>query len=200
MADLGCAQDEDGNLLLPSKIKWYKDVDLEKPISKGPTFSHPAPSSSPRPTTLDCFFISGDSGSCRSGRATHPSKRVIDPDNTEAPTLGVSSSSKQKIGAAHNVTWKHGRTHVTQVTQHVILDSDESDNDATSTEPEVKTDDAGNVNDDPFEATEEADSGKEDAEASYASIKALRDTDHKVHYFLFIVDIYTDIFCMSRCV
>ncbi|KAH9988499.1 hypothetical protein BJV77DRAFT_1070053 [Russula vinacea] len=162
MADLGCAQDKDSNLLLPSQIK-----------------CHPAPSSSPRPTTLDCFFISGDSGSCQSGHATHPSKRVIDPDNTEAPTLGVSSSSKRKIGAAHNVTWKHGHTHVTQVTQHVILDSDESDNDATSTEPEVKTDDAGNVDDDPFEATEKADSGEEDAEASYASIKALRDTDHK---------------------
>jgi hypothetical protein len=49
-------------------------------------------------------------------------------------------------------------------------------------------DNASNVDDDPFEATEEADSGEEDAEASYALIKALRDIDCKVCYFLFIVD------------
>jgi hypothetical protein len=135
MANLGCAQDGDGNLLSPSKIIWYNDTNNVVPIFGDSSASdHLVSPSLFKPTTLDHFFPSGNStaGFCRSGHTTRPSKRVTDPDNTEACTSVTSSSLKWKItdtSAAHKVAQKHS------CMQQGIKDSDNS---ATNTETEDK--------------------------------------------------------------
>ena len=110
MANLGCAQDADGNLLSPSNIKWYNNVDDVNPISGGSSSSaasirpsNPAPSSLAKLTTLDGFFTTSGNltinsadkvaGSCQSHCATCPSTRIANPNNAEPPTFIVSGSS-----------------------------------------------------------------------------------------------------------
>ena len=95
MPEHGCAQDADGNLLSLSKIVWYNDVDNDVPM--------PASSggrSSSKPTTLDQFFIPAEivAGARRSGRATCPSTKILDPqaDNAESHTFFASAGVKHK--------------------------------------------------------------------------------------------------------
>ena len=107
MANHGCTQDVDGTLLLPSKIKWYNDIDDVNPISGSSSSSTASPSSSAKPTTLHSFFnTSGNltinsadkvAGSCQSHHTTCPSTRIADPNNTEAPTFVASSSLKIRL-------------------------------------------------------------------------------------------------------
>ena len=181
MGDLGCAQDADGNLLSPSKIKWYNDVDDVDPIAVT------GPSPSAKPTTLDRFFTSGNptvmsadkiAGSRRSGRTPRPSKTIVDPDNTETPTFVASSGLKRKVSA----------TTVTQKLSRLRKAVEASDNDAGDTEME----DGGDVY---VEPTEKADSGEEDghAEANYMSTKALGDTDREVSYVFYVPLILKDL-------
>jgi len=115
MADLGCAQDANGNLLSPSKIKWYNDIDDVDPISGGSSAtSHPTLSSLAKLTMLNCFFttssnlivVSADkvAGSCQSNCVTRLSMRVVDPNNAKAPTLSVSLSLKRKASTCYEWT------------------------------------------------------------------------------------------------
>jgi hypothetical protein len=89
MPEHGCAQDADGNLLSPSKIN---DVDnnVLMPASSGG-------SSSSKPVTLDQFFIPAEiiTGARRSGRATCPSTKILDPDNVESHTFFASPGVKR---------------------------------------------------------------------------------------------------------
>jgi hypothetical protein len=178
MADLGCAQDADGNLLSPSKIRWYNDVDDVDPISGGSSAaSHPTPSSLAKPTTLDRFFTTSSNltvasadkvaGSRRSNRATRPSTRVVDPNNAEAPTFSVSSSLKRKASTSTFAS-KLSRA------RKVIEDSDDG---GTATETE-----GGDGDDDAGEPAGEADSGGEDVDTKYMSTKALGDADREASY------------------
>jgi hypothetical protein len=57
MAELGYAQDVNSNLLSPSKIKWYNNVDNVDTIL---ATNHLTPASLAKPTTLDHFFPSGN--------------------------------------------------------------------------------------------------------------------------------------------
>jgi hypothetical protein len=112
----------------------------------------------------------------RSGRATRPSARILDPDNTE--TLIVSSSLKQKASTGR-VTEK-----VSCVCK-VIEDSDGGSD--TELEDVQDAQDEGNNNlDDSFvDPTENADSSEDsDTENNYASTKALGDTDCEVSFSL----------------
>ena len=97
--------DANGNLLSPSKIQWFNDIDDEHPIPAALLTSLRSSDPSPPQATIDHFFSSGNATpkavekpglrpSCHSGRTTHPSARILSPDNTETPI--VSSSLKQK--------------------------------------------------------------------------------------------------------
>ena len=184
---LGCAQDANSNLLLPSKIQWFNDVDDEHPIPAAPPTSLCSSESSPPQATIDHFFSSGNATpkaaekpgigpSHHSGRTTRPSARILDPDNTE--TLIVLSSLKQKASIGR-VTEKVSCPH------KVIEDSDSSGN--TKLEDFQDAQDEGdNTFDDSFvDPTENADSSKDsNTEGNYTSTKALGDTDREVSFSL----------------
>jgi hypothetical protein len=183
MSELGCAQDSNGNLLSPSKIKWFNDADDEDPI---PPPAPPAPSSS-KPTTLDRYFPSGPSipiaadkiaGSRRSARKTYPSKRVVDPNNTEVPSLqaAVASSSKRKAsGMGKDATYKVSRQ------RRIIEDSDGDGN--TEVEDDGTHDNSGSFIDSMEKANTGSSDEGSDVEANYAATKALADNDHEVSHF-----------------
>lgn len=170
MSERGCAQDENGNLLSPSKIKWYNDVDDELPISDG---NAALPSSSStlscsKPTVLTRFFAPVDTGARRSTRTTRPSTKVTDPDNAESHALYVPSGGKRKAS-----TQAAGGTQQPRRIRKVIEDSDNDISDGVSL-------DTGDANNDYVELTEKESDDEEDIEANYASTKALGDADRKV--------------------
>ena len=97
MPECGCAQDADGNLLSPSKIIWYNDVDddvLMPVSSSGPSGS----SSSSKPMMLAWFFIApAETGGTRqSSRTTCQSTKILDPDNAESQGFFSSTGMKHK--------------------------------------------------------------------------------------------------------
>src|SRR4051812_9867392 len=103
MSDRGCAQGLDGELLSPSKIKWYNDADDSTPILHPPP-TLPTLSAKLIPLTLD-HFLTGTSiiasatpvaGARRSGRAFRPSAKVADPDNAESSTSAAKHLLKCK--------------------------------------------------------------------------------------------------------
>lgn len=79
-----CAVAEDGSLLDATKIVFYNDPDDDVPL----------------PNLADSFFQAGHApstlgaGSRRSGRATRPSARIMDPDNTEGPMSAIMSRKR----------------------------------------------------------------------------------------------------------
>jgi hypothetical protein len=202
MANLGCAQDADGILLSPSKIKWYNNVDDENPISGGSLSSaagNPVLSSLAKPTTLDTFFTtpgnltinSADkvAGSRRSHRVTRPSTRIADPNNAEAPTVtrptfvassGSSLSLSLKRKASTNAfAPKPSRS------RKVIEDSDDDD---AGTASDLETEGGDDIDETASVGlTEKADTGGEDTEKNYMLTKALGDADREVSYsFIFV--------------
>ena len=139
-----CALGPDGKLLDASEIVWVNNPD-------DPTSLEPI-----QPATMVA-------GSCWSKRVSHPSKRILDPDNFECPNV-----SKQPCPSHQKNT--------------VELDSDENDNNcvddsngdgaATNVEDAVINMDVDSeVVDTDFEAVEEA----------YVATKAMGDTDHEVY-------------------
>jgi hypothetical protein len=194
MSELGCAQDSNGNLLSPSKIKWFNDPDDEDPISTPMPTSQPSSSKPTQPTTLDRYFPPGSSlpvaadkvaGSRRSGRKTCPSKRVADPDNTEVPLFqAVASTSKRK---AITGTARGKDAYKVSRQRRIVEDSDGGGN--TEVENEGNDDTGSFVN-----STEKVDSSEEDSdvdvEAKYAATMALADNDrevsHTVVFFIFL--------------
>jgi hypothetical protein len=193
LPERGCAQDADGNLLSPSKITWYDDPDDVMPMQPIST-TRPTPggnltaaSSSTKPTlptTLDRFLItpSDSAGARRSGRATRPSTRVIDPDNAESHTFFSSTGTTRKRKASID-----GGVPAAQLPprlRNTAQPAQESEDDVFGRQPEA----AGNKTDDDYadvevEPTEKATSDEEDVEARYASTKALGDADRKVSSF-----------------
>ena len=167
-----CALGPDGKLLDVSEIVWFNDPDdltSMEPIrqANGVTVEGNLPSNS---DAIHPFFCGGPppatmvAGSRRSNRVSHPSKRVLDPDNAERPDMSkrphASSSHQRKI---------------------VMSDSDENDNDcvddgngdgaATDVEDAViDTDVDSELIETNFEAVEEA----------YTTTKAMGDTDREV--------------------
>ena len=177
--DRGCAQDADGNLLSPSKIKWFEDADSVAPISE----SSPAASSSLKPMTLSRSLASanvltaaGNVGARRSGRTIHPSTRLTDPDNAESRAFFAPSGAKRKAstaGGAHTFRRK-------------VAEGSDSDDDVV----EAPATSGGDTQDerDARDTTEKATSDEEDVEvleANYASTKALGDADREVSIILF---------------
>ena len=168
--DRGCALRPDGTLKDASEIDWQFDVDDDiTPSLSGP--SSIGPSSGPSsgdsgPSKIHPFFSSAvvsstlrpatfAAGSRRSGRATRPSNRILDPDNA----MGVAAGKRpaQKSTATRNVKRK-----IIQDDQ----DSEEEDASFNAPPTEPSTD----VDDD--DAT--------DAVAEYDSLKAMADADHEV--------------------
>jgi hypothetical protein len=202
MSNLGCAQDADGNLLSPSKIKWYNDIDDVNPIlesggspTPSPAASRPAPSSFAKPTTLDGFFYTSGNpiitpaDSRRSHRATRPSIKNSDPNNTAAPTFVASSSLKLKPKPKPKLKagTKKSAPKISRLRK--VFDSDD---DAAGT----ATEGGDNVDEAIVEVIEKADSGGEDTEIKYMSTKALGDADHEVSDVFIFARRYTGNFCI----
>lgn len=82
-----CAIGSDGQLLEADKIPWFNDPDDELPLP-----SPPAASTSTRriPVTIVAGYR-------RTGRISHPSRCLVDPDNAEA----TSSTRKRKVSATN---------------------------------------------------------------------------------------------------
>lgn len=180
---LGCAQDANGNLLSPSKIQWFNDVDDEHPIPAAPPTSLRSSDSSPPQATIDHFFSSGNATpkavdkpgigpSRRSGRATRPSARILDPDNTE-------TSSLKRKASTGRVTEKVSRA------RKVIEDSDGGGDTELEDVQDAQDEGDNNLDDSFVDPTENADSGEDgDTENNYASTKALGDADREVSFSL----------------
>ncbi|KAJ7261472.1 hypothetical protein C8J57DRAFT_1030452, partial [Mycena rebaudengoi] len=76
---LGCAQNVDGTLRDASQINWFNDRDDELPASGSDASSsqlHPFFTGAAKP-------VGKIAGARRSSRTTHPSSRMIDPNNAE---------------------------------------------------------------------------------------------------------------------
>jgi hypothetical protein len=190
---LGCAQDTNGNLLSPSKIQWFNDIDDEHPIPAAPLTSLRSSDPSPPQATIDHFFSSGNAmpkaaekpglgPSRRSGRTTRPSARILDPDNTE--TLIVSSSLKRKAST--------GRVTEKVSCAHKVIEDSDGGGDTKLEDVQDAQDEGNNTLDDSFaDPTENAGSGEDsDTEGNYASTKALGDADREVSFLLYIPELY----------
>lgn len=158
-----CALGSDGKLLDASEIAWVYDPDdptLIEPIQQAdgifPSSSnssaiHPLFRGGPPPATMVA-------GSRRSNRVSHPSKRVLDPDNSERPdALKRPRPSRQKI--------------VESDSDDNCVDDGNGDGAATDAENAViDTDVDSEMVDTDFEAVDEA----------YVATKAMGDTDREV--------------------
>ncbi|KAF8803446.1 hypothetical protein BYT27DRAFT_7214747 [Phlegmacium glaucopus] len=90
-----CALGPDGTMLEPSEIIWFNDPDNPTPIPPiGPIQQAGAfPHFPPKSPTIHLFFHGGPppvtmvAGSQCSTHVSHPSKRVLDPDNSECPNV-----------------------------------------------------------------------------------------------------------------
>jgi hypothetical protein len=189
MAGFGCAQGLDGELLSPSKITWYNDVDDETPLQPNPSFTSVASSSTRSLSTLDSFLTSGNAtvtptekvaGSRRSGRTLHPSARSLDPNNVES-SLNVSGTiRKRKASSGQGAHYARKLVAVVDSDEDVPMDNVGSDSSAIDSM--VATNIPSVVN------TEEASSDGEgdELEDGYLHTKTLGDLDRKVHCFTFI--------------
>ncbi|KDR71462.1 hypothetical protein GALMADRAFT_143735 [Galerina marginata CBS 339.88] len=151
-----CAVGPNGELLDESKIVWVNDPDDPTPISPAPSLL----------TRVHPFFTGGlvpavmVAGSRRSGRISKPSKRMLDPDNSER----AEGSKRPKAS------------------RPAILESDTEDNEDPDDvdEPGATTDgdDAANDTDKDSEMAD-----VEAAEEAYAATKAMGDNDRDVSPF-----------------
>ena len=182
-----CALDSDGNLLDAAHIEWFNDPDDKVPIS-GPAQPLTAMSSlsSTTPTTIGMFFHNLGSptmkvaGARRSRRATRPSTKITDPDNT-------ASSSKRK--AAPDVA-RASTSRRRRVVSPVTSDADH-DTDTEPTSEFVDTEKEDGVANDNKDADDNEDAvaddneddgvdGEEHIEDGYLQTKAMADSDRKV--------------------
>jgi hypothetical protein len=172
-----CALGPDGKLLDASDIVWVNDPD-DPPISNEPIqevdrdFEDNLPSSS---STIHRFFRGGPplatmlAGSRRSKRVPHPSKHILDPDNSERPDVS---------------TWKRPRPSSSHQKNIVESNSDENDEDCVD---DGKGDGAAtnlNVQDAVIDTdvdSELVDTDFEAVEEAYTATKAMGDADREVH-------------------
>jgi hypothetical protein len=147
-----CALGLDGALLDAEHIAWYNDPDDTVPL--------PAPAKPPG-QALHVFFSGAAApavlvaGSRRSARVSHPSKRLVDPDNAER-----ASSSKRPR------------------TRKILVYDSEVEGDGDVVEDMEDVEELAVGSDD---ATGDTDVDLDDeAEEAYASTKAMSDADRKV--------------------
>ncbi|KAF8810836.1 hypothetical protein BYT27DRAFT_7091006 [Phlegmacium glaucopus] len=161
-----CALGPDGTMLEPSEIIWFNDPDDPTPIppiQQAGTF----PTFPPKSPTIHPFFHGGPppatmvAGSRRSTRVSHPSKRVLDPDNSERPNV----SKRPRPSCRKNV---------------VESDSDEKDEDSV----DDGHGDGGAANTEGFVSDANIDSEMLDdleaVEEAYTATKVMGDTDREV--------------------
>ena len=169
----GCAIGPDGELLNAKDIKWYKDGDLSEPINQATSSSATTPNSS---TTIHPFFRGGPApavvitGTHHSGWATHPSNRIIDPNNAET----LPSATMHKCKASGSIAAGHHVNHKFTADDERSTDGGESDD----YEPDV-TEHPATTSDDEAGDTEP----EEDINLAYASTKAMGDADCEVSIF-----------------
>ena len=176
-----CALGPDGRLLDASEIVWVHDPD--DPISNEPIreadrrdVEDNLPSSS---STIHRFFRGGPSpatmvaGSRRSKRVPHPSKRILDPDNSERPDVSKRprpSSSRQK-----NIVESDS-----DESNDYCVDHDNGKVDGAATNLNVEDSDAVIDTDVDSELVDGLDTDFEAVDEAYAATKAMGDTDREV--------------------
>jgi hypothetical protein len=159
-----CALGPDGKLLDASEIVWVNDPDDPtsiEPIQQADVLAsnsstiHPFLRGGPPPATMVA-------GSRRSKRVSHPSKHVLDPDNSKRPDVSKRPrfSHQKKIVESDS-----------DENDDNCVDEGNGDGAATNVEDVViDTDVDSELVDTDFEAVEEA----------YAATKAMGDTDREV--------------------
>jgi hypothetical protein len=177
MSDRGCAQGSDGELLSPSKIKWYNDADDTTPILDPPP-ALPTSSAKLIPSTLD-RFLTGTSviasatpvaGARRSGRAFRPSAKVADPNNAESSASAAKRSLKRKATTTQPLR-----------TRKVVLDSDDDSSSKSDEDDDLLGDDLHlNIESVGTETGGITTDDGEEAEQRYMSTKSLGDLDRNV--------------------
>lgn len=181
--DRGCAVRSDGTLKDASEIDWSFDksddetpplsgpssTSRESRLSSGPTRIYPPSTSLPSagPTQIHPFFSSTPvaAGYRRSGRATRPSNRVIDPDNA----MGVASGKGKRTAP--------GQMSSRNVKQRVIQEDDELSEQDLQEQQDSNDEQDYNA---PTEVSTDVDEDDTDAVQRYESLKAMADADHKV--------------------
>jgi hypothetical protein len=182
--DLGCAVHPDGSLKDASEIEWHFDKDDETPLTATEKSPGSGPAASTSSQTLHPFLLGHAqapaifvAGSRRSGRATRPSNRVVDPDNAmnSAP---VPSSTRSKVvtGKRKASIQKSSSRRVVQKIVHLSGNSDDDNSDGEDHTPSQPT----RAKSTDIEATDIEASEDAVSEQEYALLKAMADADHKV--------------------
>ena len=176
----GCAVGPDGKLLDAKYITFYKDADSSEPIGVATPSTTTA---GPDPTA----------GARRSGRAIHPSNKIIDPDNTEASSLRAirlsNNITNRENAEASSLATTHKRkasrtmAAARRINRKVAVDEEGSEGSTDVSEisdfepdvvelPATSSDiEAGDTEPD------------EDTDIAYASTKAMGDADREVSLF-----------------
>ena len=168
-SDLGCAVRSDGTLKDASEIDWSFDRSDDEALSIPSLSSGPSAAaevSGPSGPELHPFFsgtlrpATFSAGQRRSGRATRPSNRIVDPDNA----MGVSAVAAGKRKASSSTT---STRNVKPKPKIVSVSDDEEDEEDDSYAAPAPTEV-------PTDIDEEAD------DEEYEALKAMADADHKV--------------------
>ncbi|KAJ8457093.1 hypothetical protein ONZ45_g18454 [Pleurotus djamor] len=186
-----CARDADGNLLPASQINFFHDPDDPVPISGPDADTQPAGSSRrssvdrPPPPIHPLFSNATRAqvvGGARraSGRTLRPSARLIDPNNAEVQ----SGTGKRKAGdTSPSLTRRRIFRHDSTASSNGMQVDDIEEMPPPETETETDTDYTRDPSEPemdvlPEDSQDAADDS--DAEALYASAKAMADADRKM--------------------
>lgn len=158
-----CALAADGSLLDASHIVFYNDPDDPLPLSLvAPNVPiHPFFAGAPAPGMIIA-------GSRRSTRATRPSTRLMDPDNTE--TYNLTRKRSATLTTSTEAAERSARRARVADSEDEVNDDDDDDGDRGS------------------ENTREEDTdGDEQIEEAYQFTKAMGDADREVILYLLLV-------------
>jgi hypothetical protein len=185
----GCAVGADGKLLDAKDIQWFEDADSSEPINLATTSTKADLPS----TTIHPFFRGGPApaaivaGARRSGRATRPSNKLVDPDNAEASSSRVKHHSNiitdtdNAEATSSAITHKHKASR-TMVASHCTNCKVAIDVDVPSDGSEMSEYEFDVVVEHP--ATSDIEAGDtepdEDTDIGYATTKAMGDADREV--------------------
>ena len=186
----GCAVGADGRLLDAEDIQWFEDAESSEPINLATTSTKAALPS----TTIHPIFRGGPAPAAvvararRSGRATRPSNKIIDPDNAEASSSRVKHHSNiitdtdnaEASSSAITHKRKASRTMVASRrsrTNRKVVDVDAPSDGSEMSEYEFEV-----VMDHPGTSDIEAGDTEpdDDTDIGYASTKAMGDADREV--------------------
>lgn len=189
----GCAVGADGKLLDAKDIQWFEDADSSEPINLATTSTKADLPS----TTIHPFFRGGPApaaivaGARRSGRATRPSNKLVDPDNAEASSSRVKHHSNiitdtdnaEATSSAITHKRKASRTMVAsrRTNRKVAAEDNESSDgkiEISDYAPDV-TEHLATSSDNGAEETER----DEDSDIGHVSTKAMGNADREVSLF-----------------